>query len=300
MVIFTACDDNPATVEVDAYVTAIETVYDYDYAVGMIFDLGRVDTGAFSSSDLDFVPGDSIADIKVYVSGTGTGGTTVRLWVDPIDINYKADEMLETGMTLLDSGEHGYTVHPTDFWIRFDVPFGGADNEIGVYPEVKRQGGETEIIGNVSQEPYRLKLIRRKDQSPVSTTWYYEWRNIYAIGIWRVTNLDIIKGVPDLDGSKEKNNGQDGYLYISILGLDRYDGAGESHPDSLVDINTPIIDNFHGLLIFPNRRPFNTDITFCTFPALEDRVPEIYTGDSYTGRITSSKYCIVATFEIPS
>jgi hypothetical protein len=68
---------------------------------------------------------------------------------------------------------------------------------------------------------------------------------------------------------------------VEILGLDQYNSADQKIPDGRIDDRPEIYRPDWGLLVFPNREPFNSTHTFIdavgneTQP-LSELVPDIY------------------------
>ncbi|MCP4704708.1 MAG: hypothetical protein GY865_08870, partial [candidate division Zixibacteria bacterium] len=249
--------------------------------------------------------GDTIISIQLYYNAriganVDYAAPFADFYVDLDDTTNYAAENAKTHVLEIDPSE--YWVHPNEHWIMFKYPNGGiSDNLLGYFMIVKRINGTIDTLGQATEEPYSLKLI--KHPSPVSTfvTWNYEWRNVYSMP--RNIDLDsleinIYKGGVGTDGSNENLDHQNGVKYIQVLGLDRYDRNGAETPDGLVDIYRPYIyDRSQGLLIFPHRKPFATDYSFGDAPVLESQVPEIYDHKYGTTDVCqSSKYYIKVNY----
>ena len=262
---------------VDAGASASKTtIRDYEYLDGKIFDLGR---------PTDFAPGDVIQDIVVYKfaeTNTGAGfGDTALMYVDPAHPELDTDESSKSIVTVVDAND--YIAIKDEHWIMFNSPNAGSYNaDIGVYMTIKKADGTIDTIGNISGKPYILKLIKHKTPNPSYITWNYVWRNVYSLRIEGTSakglEINIFKGGGGTEGNDENLDHQNGVPYIRILGLDRYDSQGNPKPDGLADINTPIYEPSQGLLIFPNRQPFNYSKGYAD-STLQDTIPEIYLND---------------------
>lgn len=112
-------------------------------------------------------------------------------------------------------------------------------------------------IGNTDVAPILLKAIRIKNQTPVDSTWIYQARNIYSLGMQNIINdgfkLSIYtesstnQSIPDVPEEiihvVEYNN------IVDFLRLD-------SDGNSVVDGNDAAVDLKNGYIIFPFIEPF--------------------------------------------
>jgi cell surface protein SprA len=258
-------------------------VRDYSYASGRIFDLGKVDSAIFGLQNLDFYSGDSISFIEVYIRSGGYEGANeaapeAKFWVHPEDTALFDNESSLTTVDRVDPED--FLVQPVEHWILFNRANAGSQKEIGVYMIVNRNDGSVDTIGNISEEPYQLKLLKQENPDSTQQTWHYEWRNVYALGGANIDlsglEINVYEGTVDTEKTDENLDHQEGIQFIRILGLDRYNQSGSVGPDGLVDVETPIVDPYRGLLIFPDRTPFDSEIEFVEGIPLEKRVSEIY------------------------
>ncbi|MFQ5499788.1 MAG: cell surface protein SprA, partial [Candidatus Zixiibacteriota bacterium] len=161
---------------------------------------------------------------------------------------------------------------------------------------------------------YVLKLIYTSDARPrTSPTWELMWRNCYRLprGV-APEDLDIRihKGLANDEDNpanvdyQKAENGQAQERYIEILGLDQLDQRNKPGPDNRIDNLPEIVDTSLGLLIFPHRRPFDTDTTYGLggdkAPALSDRVPELYDYTSLSEKKDASKYFLKVISKVRS
>lgn len=255
-------------------------IRDWEYYDGKIFDLGRPE---------DFDDGDVIEQIYVYqYVGTHTGagiGDTAWMYVNP-DPSVPDSFPRETSESIVKEVEQSeYWVDKDEYWILFNRPIPYTSNvDVGVYMVIRKADGSSETIGDISNKPYKLKLIRNKNPDSSMVTWDYVWRNVYSLRTYGIgggklelegLEINAYKGLKGTEQTGDNLDHQNGVPYIRILGLDRFDQKGSSIPDGLVDINTPIIEPEHGLLIFPDRKPFNPSQQFDS-AALDPTIPEIY------------------------
>lgn len=279
-------------------------IRDYQYAAGRIFDLGR--------NGIDFKLNDSIIYIDVYtVLSTyqqNTVGIKAKFYVDPKDTALYSTESSEALVTPDPISKSSYYVDVDQHWILFDMANAGSTGEIGVFMIVKRATDNSiDTIGNVTGEPYSLKLIKHRNPDSSQVTWNYMWRNVYYLGSTNIDlnglEIDVFKGPAGTERNEQNLNHQNGVQYIKILGLDRYNQAGAQIPDGLADVKNGIVDAARGLLYFPdfsdspNREPFATSKTYPPDTvALDVKVPEIYAFPSGSQQaITASKYYIVVS-----
>lgn len=97
-----------------------------------------------------------------------------------------------------------------------------------------------------------VQLIKAKIPSPDSRTWSYELNNVYSLGATYVRPPVELRIRKYSYSAEEDPWIEGGKAYLEILGLD------ESPKDGAVDVDR--IRWEEGLLIFPNDRPFQTDV----------------------------------------
>jgi len=282
-------------------------IRDFQYAYGRIFDLGRMVSNHDEPGEFDFMAGDSIIRIEVYKNariGPYIDSTIISpayLYVDTEDTTLFITENANTYVRLI--GPEIYVIHPAGHWILFNSVYGDSHGHIGYYMILKRASGEIDTIGQISEEPYLLKLLKNANPQPSFVSWDYEWRNVYSIP----RNIDLTEleiniygGGVGSENSDEDPDHQHGAKFIQILGLDRFDSSGRPTPDGLVDIYNPtVFDNSGGLLIFPDRKPFATNYEFIDDIILNYQIPEIYNYPYYHSEsVIASKYYIKVNYLI--
>ena len=284
-------------------------IRDYDYDIRRVFDLG---------DQADFQPGDSVLRVFVYQQITGSererppDAVWAELIVDPD--NPAANSAQNIYLT---SPSDGVTRIPEDEYFDYSFPdqnrhyivFQRAlrDYSVGIYMEILRSG-DTVRVGDISttgtlEDPYILKLLYSRSQTPSYKTWDYMWRNVYRMPTGTVREDLDIKIYKGLDGSEDAttsleyqaaSSGQQNY--IEIFGLDQYDQSGRNVPDGKIDERESIYREDWNLLIFPSSRPFiDTTRSFSfadgdTTQHLIDPAIGIYDYESSTRRVEASKY----------
>ncbi|HOP07280.1 MAG TPA: cell surface protein SprA [candidate division Zixibacteria bacterium] len=276
-----------------------DDVRDYEYAVDRIFDLGL--EGELDSADVvtnlfvfeQETDDDNLeaynADMYVYPNDT-TKFTAERM------TSIRVKEVDPTRYTFFNDTKRGlhYMVFTTT----------RAYKAFGVWMVVKRVNGTIDTLGSIVAEPYRLKLIRPYNQDPDNQTWQLMWRNCYDIT--RGASIDgltvtIYKGnagtekTTSIKDYQEQSNQTQSYL--EILGLDQYNTTSGKIPDGVIDDRVEIFRPEWGLIIFPEREPFNSTRTFSdslgrVTQKLDELVPDIYSYYSTTSQQEASRYFI--------
>jgi len=294
-------------------------IRDNDYNDNRIFDLG-LDSFTFVSPDSpnpifyvqELRPGDSIVRLEVYTQETDVSQientVRARLAVKPADYGRFVEDITpKFGVVRLEYG--------TEFTFEQDVAKGVHyvvfntrrldSRALGVYMEVQRSGSAV-LFGSLTGDSLlSLKLIRAENPLPSHRTWGMMWRNVYDLRQRGANITDLnVKIFKGLAGSEIRSSNLDyqdvdgvSQNYIEILGLDQYSNNGRKIPDGLVDDRSAIWRSDWGLLIFPNRKPFDTDTSFAdengNFTApLQERVPTLYNTAGTIERAKDSKYYI--------
>ncbi len=97
-----------------------------------------------------------------------------------------------------------------------------------------------------------VQLMKPKIPGPDSRTWSYELKNVYSLGATYVKPPVELRVRKYSYSAEEDPWTEGGKTYLEILGLD------ESPKDGAVDVDR--IRWEEGLLIFPNERPFQSDV----------------------------------------
>ena len=285
-------------------------VRDYEYLQRIIFDLGKPE---------EFNASDSVTKLFVYESISGAvpdlEAVEANLWVDPDNQeaypneDIKADGQVK--VNLLPDGSYEFINDPGRnlHYVRFTHPR-DKTKHLACWMEIKRADGTYDTVGSTASIPYDLKLLAiasGKNPNPDQETWHLMWRNCYSIP----PNVDIsdirvkiFKGPPGTETNSDnldyQSSGNRTAPYIEILGLDQYNESEMKDPDGLLDDLQEVFRPDWGLLIFPNRRPFDSDQTFTDkndieTPPLAVRLPEIYDFTSLGVPAQSSQYYLQLT-----
>jgi cell surface protein SprA len=274
-----------------------EVIRDFEYLKRTYFWLD------YSFTDL--VPGDSIVDLKLYVSTLEKEQPRALVVVDPEgqipppQDQIDRDEVEYTYFKLMDPTETGmsYTLYPKQHYIRLDNRLGYNENTLAAYMVVEHTDGTRDTIGNLDyvrppadpDTSYILKLIWKDGADSSFTTWNNEMRNVYSLRSSKIDpdgfELNIYRGVRGAENPATDSSEYHGVPLIQVLGLDSTNLDGQLSPDNLVDESR--VNFYYGHLIFPNSRPFDIG-------ALDagDRVPQIYDLDNETDIQEASKYYI--------
>jgi len=273
-------------------------IRDYGYAEGRIFDLG-------------LLPSDSVIDIYVWEQekAKDKAAEARDAWLIP-DPNNPPEEAGLKDSLKVKRVEQGWEVfhNPGPDQGSALVFTSQRRNALGVYMVVLKADRVTEdTIGYLGETHDTLKYLRAVDEywSPSHPTWDLMWRNCYSIpkgAEIEDINLKILKG---LAGSETRSSSLEYQVsdegtsegnYMAILGLDQYkNNTDKREPDNLLDGREEIFRPNWGLIIFPDREPFNSDTRFFLPPndstaALKEKVPNIYNYSSPTEKTDNSQY----------
>jgi hypothetical protein len=162
-------------------------------------------------------------------------------------------------------------------------------------------------IGYTGPGTDTLRIIQQpaERQSPEHPAWHLAWRNCYQIPInisCEDIELRVFKGVSGTVGTPACLDYQvvDGVAqdpYIMILGLDQYNNVKTDMkiPDRMFDCRIEVFRPDWGMIIFPEREPFNTNRRFedangVATHALAVKVPTLYNYMSMVEKIENSLY----------
>jgi len=275
-------------------------IRDYEFAAGRIFDL--VYPGELSQND-------AVLDLVVYeaipVQPDSSEATPADMFVEPRDTAlYPAERVAGVIVEAVDPSTYSFynDSELNRHYVVFNREMDRA-RALGAYFRVSRsQQHDTLVIGDLSGDTLKLRLLRRPNGSSSDQSWQLMWRNCYSVDSdvpLEDVDFSVWRGPPGAELSDSSLDYQEiggaRQSYIQILGLDQYNMAGQKYPDGRVDDRVEIYRPDWGLLIFPEREPFNSTRTFVdadgneTMP-LADTVPEIY--DSTYPALDATKYFI--------
>lgn len=311
--------------------TSTRVIRDVAYRARTIYDLGRIarDTTYWPLSDtlpkptrddeFDFFAGDSIMlailyqDDKPTNAADRTGRPVGICYIDPQDTLRADPTSLYTEAGNFEKiDQASYYVNPTSFYVVFTQQVLGDNDILGAFIVVHRHGGGIDTLGNVSLDTLRLKLIKPSAYQRIDHhVWEYQWRNVYQLSSASVDvsglTVDLYKGTltntTEADEDALDYQSGDGLKYLQLLGLDRYDASNNRVPDGEIDKNSGLIDASLGLLVFPDRHPFDSRHAYATTTGgdtvrLATTVPEIYSNtNASTVNSNSEYYLTVSTQE---
>ncbi len=279
-------------------------IRDYEFARGRIFDLGY--PGEFQADD-------KVVNLIVYEEMRSSTDILEADGIATFMVNpnepeaYKDERVFGVYVKEVDRDNYIWYDDPdrNQHYVVFNSEK-GRNLALGAYIQIER-GADTLTIGSLNfgttGDSLGLRILRHKTPNPFHQSWKLMWRNCYSVarGVdLEDLNLKVLKG---LAGSEYSNSvydyqtlGGQTMSYLEILGLDQYNSADQKIPDGQVDDRPEIYRKDWGLIIFPNREPFNTTSTFTdaagnvTQP-LQDTVPQIYESTTYsTAQQDNSKY----------
>jgi hypothetical protein len=246
---------------------------DYSYCEGRIFDLAY---------PCEIGPYDSVSSIQVYQQELSVrdNPTAEHMYLKAgVDTNSLVDER-EVPMAQIESDEYELLYgQDTSHCPIALVFYSSRYRAIGVHMIIRRclssgaYAGVTDTIGfmsNTVMDTLRIILPLDKDNYPGHPAWQLMWRNCYSIPkniSFDDFEVKIFKG---LVGHERSNGSQDYQVrdhavrdyYLRILGLDQYNENGGKVPDGKFDERVELFRPDWGLLIFPEREPFNSNRTF--------------------------------------
>ncbi|HVP36799.1 MAG TPA: cell surface protein SprA, partial [Terriglobales bacterium] len=297
--------------------SAASYIRDYDYEQRRFYYLGRDYIFLDSThTAVDFQPGDSIVDFKLYRDTTCYSCTVFHGYacVDPSmgtqdksEFEYKYFVQVDPSRYYLYPSKKVDGNSATLPFIELFTALGKSD-VLAYWAVIKHKGinSPPDTIGNLDywnpnkvsdgDTTYLLKLLKPLDSHFGQATWEYEWRNVYSLDAQNIDKdglkINIYKGSSRVDYTNNTDpDNQNGTRYIQILGLDKIDQNGNPISDGIVDLDR--IDFNKGLLFFPDRHPFNNRNGADT---LNERIPDIDTtteNDQFVQKLAEkSKYYI--------
>ena len=289
-------------------------IRDNEYQDNRIFDLGlpaftQTATGTDYAQEL--LPGDSITELEVHEQVANVNDfpeyrVPAKMSVKPQNFGtFPEDITPKYGVIRLEYGTD-YTFEQNVSRGQYYVVFSNRrydSRALGVVIVFNRGGTSMSYGSRV--DTLDLKIIRAENPLPSYRTWELMWRNIYDLRQRGVSitdlNVKVFKGLAKTEPTGNNLDYQDvngvSQNYVQILGLDQNANNGSKVPDGLVDDLSSVWRSDWGLLIFPNRRPFNTDTTFVDANGnrtelLDEQITQLYTEASQFERAKFSKYYI--------
>ncbi|MFZ5981659.1 MAG: cell surface protein SprA, partial [Candidatus Zixiibacteriota bacterium] len=294
-------------------------IRDYDYADNRIFDLGYPITDDNDLSRTELGKYDSVVTLYIYEYERDTKNLSAVdciLLIDPLNDTLLLGQKDSVRMDQLQEGTD-YKFYNDIERDRHYVVFNSSryeDYALGVYMVIKRfnsaaqtSPSRVDTVGDLSGNVKILKALKPSSAkyTPDHKTWSLMWRNVYAIprGL-EINDIDIkvYKGLANTEGKssnldyQENNNVSEGY-YLALLGLDQVNSQGDSIPDNKLDESLDVYRSDWGLLVFPNRTPFDSDTSYTDkngniTSELDVKVPHIYNYYSNSEKTENSQYYI--------
>lgn len=281
---------------------------DYEYASRRVFDLGLIRYPATSAPTRFLLPSDQVVAFELYVFASspsepdGQAGRAYTFWPDP---NREGMDSVSTLFRRVSQSELPYVIseNAEGWFLLLGQPSGLVMGRTVAYYVKYTRNGVTYEIGDKTGELLRLQLLTYPAMHADDPLWVAEWRNVYDLGVRNLDYdnmaIDIFKGPRGSEDQTSNSDSQNGVPYLQLLGLDQADRSGSyGHPDNKIDIDPVILDLNLGLLIFPDRRPFDTDVGYSVmYPdvTLNPRLPVLYDSDQEYVRRSASTYYIRLT-----
>lgn len=311
--LFSSSGGSNTLVEEPAPELTIKILRDYSFARNRIFDLAY--TGDALGYPDQFQPGDKIIKLEIYYDnsyyydGSSDSGWHAHFYVDPNDTSkFSNEQQLIRRFRKYDLSMYTWGEVHNETGIPY-VVFSKSVSEnivLAFYMEFESSiDGDTIKVGDISQEregdSLYLKLLYpgASKSYPTNQTWQLMWRNTYNMPRdvdFEDMDIRIFRGLAGTEATFIENldvqyGSTSSPKYIQVLGLDQYNVINASIPDGRVDARLDIYRSDWGLLIFPDRVPFNSSKSFSGFDALLHKVPELYnTKPTDRKFVTSSEY----------
>jgi len=285
-------------------------IRDYSYAEGRIFDL-------FYPQD-NVGPNDKV-DVVIYEEETKTDNPDaeeVYLSVGKLDPNgtYGNSNIRMKDITGNGGWELLYGQDPNRspvaivfhsgkrraLGVRMYVTHRSEDGTVTGYDTIGYNGTEVDDMDTL-----RVLQPLSKDILPSNPAWNLMWRNCYRMP--RNVNIDdievkIFKGLPGREGATsnldyQQIGGVAQDPFLKILGLDQWNNNSQTLnvPDGKLDPFVEVYNEEWGLVIFPEREPFNSSRTYVDgngkiSDSLIEKIPTIYSYASRSDKLSISKY----------
>jgi hypothetical protein len=289
---------------------------DNTYADGRIFDL------AYPG---EIGPYDSVRAFYLFQSETDPRNPWAQEFyldcgpLDPTDTYDRTPVLMK--QVAMDRYELAFGLNASRCPVVLVFPTEDQYGEYAVFVEIARHDAEgtlleIDTIGHHGPGLDTLRIIRPADfeLSPDHPAWQLMWRNCYPI-LRNISyddiEVNVFRGLPGMEGDTSSLdyqvvNGVPGDPYIEILGLDQWDNAqpGIKLPDGVMDYRAEIFRPDWGLLILPEREPFNSNRRFQDMSGnysdlLVNKVPNLYYYYSAAERAGTSEYFFQIRYWVP-
>ena len=250
-----------------------------------------------------------------YVAGDAINQNSLEIFINDFNINNDLEQRAQAGVAWVDvkgpvDERSGFVERGT--WQRLDP-----DKDYTLVPElgyivlnkfvedryalavkyrtVGSEGVPGTDYGDTQGDTLRLKLIKARDPRPDFPTWNLEWKNVYRVsnGYSEGKKFDRDKieiQIYEEVAGREPQLSQGGRSLLQIMGLDERGKDPGSPPDRAVDSDYAGLDEFRGVLIFPDQTPF--DPQHSRYKGLQNTVPAIYNSQQQRERSEASRFQI--------
>jgi hypothetical protein len=268
-----------------------EYIRDYQYAENRVFDIFP---GHLLTTDL-------VQSVSVFVHESQVGPTTfrARLLMNPNDTTEALSRAQYDYMKQVPQDDYLIVNDMNRNWHYLVFNESLPEGSIGIQLWIRHADNSVTSVGRIDQDTLQLLMLKPvSGYSPLHPTWHLMWRNAYSIPRGRFPEdlqLVIFKGPIGSEASEGNIDVQpnDG-TFLKLMGLDQYDSHGNSQADNLLDDRSEVFRPDWGLVIFPDRYPFDTDTTFLirgqlTVP-LSEKPWRIYDYTTQEERKAASRY----------
>lgn len=249
-----------------------------------------------------------------YVAEDAVNENSLQVYVNDFNVNNDPEQRAKPGVAWVEvSGpvdeRSGYVERGT--WQRLDP-----DRDYTLVPQLGyivlnrsvedryalavtyRTVGEDGVgkqYGDAQGDTLRLKLIKARDPRPDFPTWNLEWKNVYRVSNAYAEGRKFDRDKIEIEifeevAGREPQSSQGGRSLLQLMGLDERGKDPGSPADRLVDSDYFGLDEFRGVLIFPDQTPF--DPQHLRYKGLQNTVPAIYNSQQQRERTEASRYQI--------
>jgi hypothetical protein len=251
----------------------------------------------------DYVAEDEINEnsVEVYVNDFNINNDPEQLakpgvaWVDPTGPVDERSGYVERGTWHRLDPDKDYTLVPQLGYLVLNRAVDDRHALAVKYRTVGGSGVPGVQYGDTQGDTLRLKLIKARDPRPEFPTWNLEWKNVYRISNAYAEGRKFDRDKIEIEifeevAGREPQSSQGGRSLLQIMGLDERGKDPGSPPDRVVDSDYFGLDEFRGVLIFPDQTPF--DPQHSRYKGLQNTVPAIYNSQQSRERNEASRYLI--------
>lgn len=278
-------------------------VRDYSYAAKRIFDLGVVRDPIGDTLIRFLGPNGNIVYFELYESTSNEGELGAQsgrafTYFPNRSLTGLTDSVMSTFKRVGDQTPYTYESNKDGWYLLFQQSNASIINRTYAYYLRFVQGSDTLEVGSKVGDTLKLQLLTRPGLDANNPLWDAEWKNVYDLTVRGIDydnlSFNIYKGAVGTENSGINLDHQGEIPYLQLLGLDKTNVSGDpDSPDNKIDNDPAILDLASGLLIFPDRRPFDSDIGRSPrYPdsLLDPRVPSIYNSGNEQDKRNNSKY----------